>query len=338
MNKFYLLGALTAVAASITSCANQDVVNEGDARQTNAISFGTSLAKNTNGSRALNSLSDLNKFFVYAAKDSTSIIFEHQEVNKTTDWSYTASTKPKWEPGSSYVFYGYSADNGELKGTAKYSITKGLTFESVYVGTPGANYDLVYAGPITQVGKMTGNSRVSMRFRHILSQIKLSFKNATANATNVPYNVYVNWAMVDGHELTGDFNGEEWTFKNYSDTIPGAGYTYLDFTKDVKTSGAIALDSISTTLPLHVIPQTDYNGSMVSIRFNVTITNANDSTDTVTKTLQANFLPDWKLGYRYNYIIPISLYTIEDIEFTAESLNDWVDGANGNLEVFEVTE
>ena len=322
-NRFTLTAAALASLMWLASCTHE--VDEASDYQTNAIGFNSTIFKQ---SRALNSFEDLNKFFVYGTKDGSDHLFLGQPVSKSgDDWTYTytgGKSKPKWEAGSRYIFFAYSSENSTLAGSVSYDATNGLTFSGVTSGSEDNNADLVYASRIEQVGLQTGNSRVPFSFKHILSQINVVFTNSTTNSENVPYNVTVNSVSLNNHELVGDFNGSAWSIANTS--IAG---DHVPFTFGTSTgSSAIALSQTATTSPLFVIPQTTGD---VTILYNVTITNANNSADTTTKTWKATFDASWLMGYRYNYNIPVALTSDEYIEFTVSSLNGWEDGTTGQI-------
>jgi hypothetical protein len=323
-NRFTFIAFSSALLWAV-SCSSHEF-SEANDLQSNVIGFNSTI--NKTHARALNSVSDLNKFFVYGTKDAQTNIFTNQEVSLSGDewaYTYTGSSKPKWVPGSSYAFYAYSNDNGAVNGTVNYSIEDGLTFSGVTTGSADSNGDLVYAPRVTQVGLQTGNSRVPFNFKHILSQINVVFSNATTNAENIPYNVTINSVSINGHQLTGDFDGSAWSISspNLASSV----------SLSLGTTGALALNASSTTAPLFVIPQ---ETSDVVLTYNVTVTNANNSQDTTTKTWKATFDANWLLGYRYNYNIPVSLTNDEYIEFTANSLNSWETGTTGQIKIEEV--
>jgi hypothetical protein len=313
---------------------NDDVVVEGDDLQTHAIGFNSSVAKNPMTTRTLSSVDDLTKFFVYGTQDGTTDLFLAQEVVKANgDWTYTynqGSSKPKWTPGSRYVFYAYSSDNAALNGTAVYNVTDGLTFEGVTSGTATTNADLVYASKVEQVGLQSGNNRVAFNFKHILSQINVVFKNATSNAENIAYTAVVDSISLSGYSLTGDFDGSAWTIASSSSAADNVA---LGFSGNAATTGSLALAATEQTLPLYVLPQ---QTSDIELVFRATITNANNASDKVVKTWKATFDAAWELGYRYVYNIPLSLVADEYIEFTANSLNGWSEGTTGTIKLVEV--
>ena len=338
MKKSILFAALAASLMTVTSCTS---TNNEELSATGAISFSPTLNK----SRALTSVDDLTKFYVYGSVDGKSI-FSDQLVsrpNTAADWTYTynGGEAPKWVVGSTHYFYAYSADNGKLEGkmgSASYTPSGKLVFTNVYAGAPDSNFDLVYASA-EQVGKMTDNAKVAFRFKHILSQINVIFKNVTTNNNNVAYNVKVNSINFANCEVMGNFDGEKWTEPSNS-TIPGLGLngTPLYFADNNLTStDYFGINETKQTVSMYEIPY-DYSYEPIVLRFSVTITNANDPADTKTKTLQATFNPNWQMGYRYNYTIPVSLFESDEyIQFTAESLDDWSEGAtSGTLKIEEV--
>ena len=342
MNKSILNSALAATLLIASSCTS--TVDEGIAN-TNAISFGTVLTN----SRALDGIGDLNKFYVYGSVNGKTI-FNDQVVTRSDDatnlWTYTYNAgdeAPKWVAGATHHFYAYSADNGEIhgiEGKAVYTPGGKLTFQNVYAGAPDSNFDLIYA-EAEQVGLMSGNSKVALRFKHIFSQINVIFQNATQNDAGTVYNVKINSTNFANCEVMGNFDGEKWTEPDDS-TIPGNGLngTPLYFLDTNATStGFFGLGESVQTVAMYEIPY-DYTYEPIVLRFSITLTNANNPADTKTKIFQANFNPKWEMGYRYNYTVPVSLALFESdeyIHFTVTDIDNWNDGVTeGTLDIEEV--
>ena len=331
MKKIAILPA-AAILLAATSCVEDAVVTEASDMQTHAIGFNSTVARNPS-SRTIASIDDLTRFYAYGTQDGTTDLFLAQEVNLSGgDWSYTynqGSSKPKWTPGSSYVFYAYSSDNAAVGGTANYSFAKGLTFAGVTTGSATANADLIYADRVEQIGLQSGNNRVAFNFRHILSQINVVFTNSTSNAEGIAYSARINSVSLGGYDLTGDFDGSAWSIASGSKQAEAVALTF----GGKAASDTLALSEKAQTLPMYLVPQQTEG---IVLQFSVTIVNDANASDVTTKTWQATFDADWELGYRYNYNIPLALTADEYIEFTASSLNGWSDGLSGQIQLVEV--
>lgn len=186
------LFTILAVAATLVSCAKEDVVREA-ARE--AIGFDNAFVENSTRSvndpsfDADNMFSDFAVFgFVEGATlfDGTRVAKEGDagitdctdQVN--TGWKYNGTVY--WIAGAKYNFNAVAPyTNG---GWTKTAATKDATTLSF---TNNGTTDLLYAYA-AQEGKVSGNTAVAFTFRHTLSKVKFSFENAY-NATNATIKV-----------------------------------------------------------------------------------------------------------------------------------------------------
>lgn len=181
------LFTILAVAATLVSCAKEDVVREA-ARE--AIGFDNAFVENSTRSvndpsfDADNMFSDFAVYgFVEGATlfDGTRVAKENLATDQTkTGWEYEGTVY--WIAGAKYNFNAVAPlTNG---GWTKTAATKDATTLSF---TNNGTTDLLYAYA-TAEGKVSGNLPVAFTFRHTLSKVKFSFENAY-NATNATIKV-----------------------------------------------------------------------------------------------------------------------------------------------------
>ena len=317
--KKLVLVASCVISLATVACSSDNVIDNGDSRQTNSIDFNSAI---TRGSRSLDATSDLTTMYVYGTQDNTSAIFDAQAVTKGTEnWEYTynkSGDKPKWTAGSLYKFYAYSYENGSTS-SAKYSAGGVLTFDGFTTKAGDGTGDLIYASSDQIIGLQTGNSRVAFTFKHILSQVSLVLLNNTLNAQEIPYNVTISNIKLSGYGTTATFDGTDWgtttnPANNVSVNNEGKAFPYEDH---------------ETASSLFVIPQKD---KTVTLTLTAEIKNANNANDVTKYTYSATFTPNWEQGKKYQCTIPVTLNTGEEsIEFTVTSLNGWSDTYGGYI-------
>ena len=179
------LFTILAVAATLVSCAKEDVVREA-ARE--AIGFDNAFVENSTRSVETPGYSTtkmFNDFAVYGFVEGASL-FNGVKVGKDVTnndlksvWKYEGTQY--WIAGANYDFYAVAPFNG---GWTKTAATKDATTLSF---TNNGTTDLLYAYA-AQEGKVSGNDAVAFTFRHTLSKVKFSFENAY-NATNATIKV-----------------------------------------------------------------------------------------------------------------------------------------------------
>ena len=181
------LFTILAVAATLVSCAKEDVVSQAAPE---AIGFDNAFVENSTRSvndpsfDADNMFSDFAVYgFVEGAVllDGVRVAQENLAEDQTkTGWEYAGTQY--WIAGAKYNFNAVAPlTNG---GWTKTAATKDATTLSF---TNNGTTDLLYAYA-AQEGKVSGNEAVAFTFRHTLSKVKLSFENAY-NATNATIKV-----------------------------------------------------------------------------------------------------------------------------------------------------
>lgn len=322
------LFTILAVAATLVSCAKEDVVRE---NMGEAIGFDNAFVENSTRSvndpsfDADNMFSDFAVFgFVEGA-----VLFDGTPVSKTIDnddlssaWKYEGTQY--WVAGALYNFNAVAplTDGGWTKTAA----TKDATTLSF---TNNGTTDLLYAYA-TAEGEAEGNDPVAFTFRHTLSKVKLSFENAynASNATIKVRDVKITDAYATGNVVLTDATA--WSAQD--------GKLELAFGNAV-ADGATSTDALAfaynTTLEsyneLFMIPgegpTLDGEKHTYTVTFYVDLIVGNTVVKTYNHTIKAEFAPE--AGKSYDLKATINAENIdpahaqEPIEFTVDTLPGW---------------
>lgn len=191
------LFTILAVAATLVSCAKEDVVREA-ARE--AIGFDNAFVENSTRSvkdPSFNAGNMFADFQVFGYVEGAPLFIDNNGINSgvrvakniatniegqvNTDWKYEGTQY--WIAGANYNFNAVApATSGNWTKVDTTDATQ-TTLSFTNNGTT----DLLYATATAQ-GKVSGNEAVAFTFRHTLSKVKLSFENAY-NATNATIKV-----------------------------------------------------------------------------------------------------------------------------------------------------
>ena len=192
MKKIFI--AIVALAAA-TACSNSEIVSV----NREAIAFDNAFVNNSTRSVIDPSFTNTNLFedfavYGFVTDENTAPIFDRTKVSGSAlngDWTYEGTQY--WITGAKYNFAAIAPfANGK---SSVFSVAADA--DNNYVGTttlPFTNVDgtndLLYAQNAQIVGASSGNnSTVEFNFRHILSKVKFSFKNAY-NASTATIKVY----------------------------------------------------------------------------------------------------------------------------------------------------
>ena len=332
MKKIFI--AIVALAAA-TACSNSEIVSV----NREAIGFDNAFVNNSVRSVVDPSLtaSTLNDFAVYGFVEGA-VLFDGVRVAKVgsdnaitnndlkkTDWKYEGTQY--WIAGAKYNFNAVApmTDGGWEKTAA----TKDATTLSF---TNNGTTDLLYA-LTTQEGKVSGNETVAFTFRHVLSKVKFSFKNAynATNATirvkdivitnphktaNVVLNANTAWS---GHATDANF------------TLAFGMATDAEAT-EAKENAAVAYAYDATyesQKELFLIPSEEYP---YNVTFTVELLVSNTVVATYTHTATATFAPQPGNAYDIKTVINATNidpnHAQEPIEFTVSTLPGWGDTTN----------
>ena len=342
------LFTILAVAATLVSCAKEDVVREA-ARE--AIGFDNAFVENS--TRSVNDPSltaaTLNDFAVYGFVEGATL-FDGVKVGKDVTnndlesvWKYEGTQY--WIAGAKYNFNAVAplTDGGWTKTEA----TKDATTLSF---TNNGTTDLLYAYA-AQEGKVSGNTAVAFTFRHTLSKVKFSFENAY-NATNATIRVK-NVKIVDAYKtgsvvLTG---ATAWSNQAKADGfVLDFGMATDDQTTDTKENVEVAFaygKTYESQNELFMIPgagttsftvkngETTTQKTGYTIKFDVELLVSGTVVMSYPHTIYTDFAP--VAGNSYDLKATINAENIdpnhaqEPIEFTVNTLPDW--GTTNNQDI-----
>ncbi|MBR4871194.1 MAG: fimbrillin family protein [Alistipes sp.] len=351
------LFTILAVAATLVSCAKEDVVREA-ARE--AIGFDNAFVENSTRSVNDPSFSSaeggkmFSDFAVYGfvegavLLDGVRVAKENLAEDQTkTGWEYEGTQY--WIAGANYNFNAVAPlTGGGWAKTAADATSTTLSF------TNNGTTDLLYAFATAQ-GKAEKNDPVAFTFRHTLSKVKLSFENAY-NATNATIRVkdvkivdayktgsvvltgataWSNQAKADGFVLDFGMATDDQATTNSNENVEVAfayGKTYESQNELFMIPGAGAT------------PFTVKNGETTTqktgytVTFTVELLVSNVVVATYPHTIYTDFAPG--AGNSYDLKATINAENIdpnhaqEPIEFTVTSIDGWDtdynDGADGD--------
>lgn len=239
-----------------------------------------------------------------------------QEVSKNgSEWN-TAETY-YWPKAGKLSFASYSPVSANL---ALGNTKENLLNKTGYVNN---GTDLLIAD--LAANKTQSNGKVSVLFRHALSQLMFNFKAKTLSANGLDFEVTVNSAKVSSVCNTADFNwnstNNETTWSNHSN----AQVINLSDNAAALTTEFTALGSNSIVLPQSL---TNNNGN-IELTVNFTIitkegeTELDSTTITETVSLSSENINAWASGHCYIYNITINPLSNDVITF-APSVVNWM--------------
>ena len=333
------LFTILAVAATLVSCAKEDVVREA-ARE--AIGFDNAFVENSTRSvetPGYSSTNLFNDFAVYGFVEGASL-FDGVRVAKgitngelKSDWKYAGTQY--WITGANYDFYAvapFFAENNYWTIATDATKTDAGT-KITFTNTDGTQ-DLLYSGIVAQQGKASGNAAVAFNFKHILSKVKFSFKNGynASAATICVRDIKITDAYATG-DATLATTAATWdNFGGDIDIAFGNATTVADYKTYVAptdgTTGNLAeFDyAYNTTVESYyerfVIPAS--KTWTISFVVDLLVSDKKIATYNHTATATIDFQP----GMSYDIVAEITASNIdpnhaqEPIEFTA-TMTDW---------------
>ena len=314
MKKLFI--AIVAIAAA-AACSNVETVSLNQ----EAIAFDNAFVNNStrivDPSLTTETLKT-NGFGVYGFVtngSATAPIFTDEHVtwnNTNTVWEHP--TVQYWIADATYNFAAIAPYGAYADVTAA---TTGLSLQFTNDGTT----DLIYAQSDAIVGQTTGNTAVAFDFKHVLSKVKFTFKNAY-QATNSHIAVK-NIVITDADEVatvalskTTDGVSAAWT--NANDKALTLAFGDAGVIEQTATNGAECANE------LFLIPSAErtYNVTYV-----VELYIDGTKIDTYTHTATVKFAP--AAGCCYNVAATITHKNLdpeqaqEAIEFTVTNIGGW---------------
>lgn len=351
------LFTILAVAATLVSCAKEDVVREA-ARE--AIGFDNAFVENSTRSVVDPSWSNakpFSNFAVYGTVEGAEL-FDKVEVSKNitndeqtkTSWDYEATQY--WIAGAKYNFAAIAPYSNGVENV--FTATKDT--DDKYVGkttfsftNSGVN-DLLYAQTPEIEGKASGNTAIEFTFRHILSKVKFSFENGynASNATIKVYDVKIENAYETATATLGE-TSTAWAKHDGTLALEFGNASDAEATTNEKESAEVAYAYGATYESLNerflipgIAPEVTYtvknaegNVSSVTanaykVTFKVDLLVSDKKIATYNHTAYAQFAPvagnsyDIKTVINANNIDPQNKQ--EPIEFTVTEIDDWTKG------------
>lgn len=327
---FYLLGM--AVAA-LSSCSQSDVVEMPDSA---AIKFNSFVNKNT---RSVTEVTTLSNFYVFGNYGATgSSTFDQTAFNNEP-----STATHYWVANQDYRFGAYAdgdatqipSTSEEGGATVSFMTSKGGAGTLMFNNYVPDGKDLVAAVATHSTdGTVTDETKVELNFKHLLSQVRFTFKTTDADA----YTLKISDLKIDKaiSKANGEFGGSTtWT------AVESNGLTYDDIA-DI----AVAPDYNGSSVEM-VIPQDKTND--LKVTFTATVSGAGLAEKSSTFEANLTYTPDaedpkgetnkWTPGFRYNYIATINASQIDPnlenqkIEFETK-IDPWEDADdtdNGEL-------
>ena len=318
-----ILFSVLAMAA-FAACSNEEQIA---APQGEAIAFGNAFVDNSVRAATATDPSytteSLNHFDVYGAVNGVNI-FDGDEVigsvGSGVAWAFTDTTTPTqyWIPGANYTFHAVVDANG---GVEVDNVGLPLYLKYTADGETDMLHDIV-----STTGKPdTNNGLVAFGFTHLLSKVKFTVENTTAEeATNYQYvisDIKITNAYASGNYavVTKTIDELNLTANTWFDLVGNGTHTIADLTV------ASAKTEVGAKEVL-LIP-----GASVGVSFTVDIKMNNGSEwvsipmDNPQKTIAG--VVTLEANKAYNFKVTLGLG--DPIQFTATALESW---ENGNTE------
>ena len=343
------LFTILAVAATLVSCAKEDVVSQAAPE---AIGFDNAFVDNATRSEVTPGYSTanlFNDFAVYGFVEGATL-FDGVRVAKEgisngeleSDWKYAGTQY--WITGANYDFYAvapfFAANNYWSIATDATKTDAGTTI--TFTNTDGTQ-DLLYAGIVARQGAARDNAAVAFTFKHILSKVKFSFKNGynASAATICVRDIKITNAYNTGNAIlaTDDVNtddvDETISWNNFGGNINiafGNATTVATYATDAPVEGSATNNLANYDYAYDTTVESYYERFVIpasrewNISFKVDLLVSGQLIATYDHTAKANV--DFQPGKSYDILAEITASNIdpnhaqEPIEFTA-TMTDW---------------
>lgn len=301
------LFTILAVAASLVSCAKEEVVRR-DLGE--VIQFGNAFVDNaTRATDPSYNATNLTSFTVYGAVENVNIypgtVVSKGNADYGEAWTIDPDApKQYWIAGANYIFDAV-VDATEVVTDSATGLPTTLKYSTV------GQKDMLH-NRVTTVGKPTDNDGlVAFTFTHLLSKVKFTVENTTAEAaTNYRYTV--TDIAITGANLTGDYAVPAGTWGN----LTTGNYSIADM-----TIASAATEECATEVLL--IPGTN----KVGMTFNVNVEMKKGDQWVTIETYPKSYAEVIALAANTAYNFSVSVGLDSDIQFTATEMPEW---SNGN--------
>lgn len=333
---------LGVAVAALSGCSQSEILEVAEGR---AIGFSSFVNNNTRAVTEVNK-DNLSQYYVFGNYGS----------DGASDWSGQAfnnelnTTLYYWQPGKIYRFGAYADGNGGKIASSAVNFDAAnskLTFTNY---TPDDTKDLVAAVTENQTANDHSNEKndpVQLNFKHLLSQVKLTF-TSTAAAT---YKLTISDVRIEDavSTCTGEYTTTGVTWNTDGSTTKN-GYVYDFF----GTEDRVISSGVSQYQSRLVIPQS--GTEQLYVYFTATIKGEKPSGSAdLTKKFKATLghtaadgdsdNNKWQPSYCYNYIANVEIKDIVDnpdnlveINFKVTGVEEWKPVEAGTVTKNEVNE
>ena len=345
------LFTILAVAATLVSCAKEDVVSQAAPE---AIGFDNAFVENSTRSEETPGYSNTESgiftdFAVFGFVEGATL-FDGVRVAKegisngelTSDWKYAGTQY--WITGANYDFYAvapfFAANNYWSIATDATKTDAGTTI--TFTNTDGTQ-DLLYSGIVARQGAARDNAAVAFTFKHILSKVKFSFKNGynASAATICVRDIKITNAYNTGNAILATDNvntddvDETISWNNFGGNINiafGNATTVATYATDAPVEGSATNNLANYDYAYDTTVESYYERFVIpasrewNISFKVDLLVSGQLIATYDHTAKANV--DFQPGKSYDILAEITASNIdpnhaqEPIEFTA-TMTDW---------------
>ena len=330
MKKQILMAA--AVALALGGCSKTETTGTA---QGGVIGFAGSGVNNiTKAEGKIITADEFNEFWVYGGYGDNAVFNGERVTKSSSNWTYTNTQY--WQVGT-WKFAGYAPQATGI--TPTWDNANGLKLE--VISDMGNQNDLVYAATTKDIvinddNVNTYDTKVSLTFNHLLSQIKFGFTkgNSVAGTTVELYNF----------KVSGIYSKGTWTAGVLDSPLDQTTAEYTDFGTVEDDAEEVTTEDGLSTQHYFVIPQ---SVGTFNISFQAVVTDANGTeirAGEVTATVPTTY-PIWNAKKAYLYKAEIEMENIKDdenpmpkpIEFTASASN-WETPTNEtNVELKDAT-
>ncbi len=303
MKKFFIAIAAIATAAA---CSQNETISLDNGE---AIAFGNAFVENSTRAAVDPSYNatNLTAFNVYGAVEGVNI-FAGATVTKGTAaygeaWAVSGATTQYWIAGANYIFDAVVDATEVVKDT-----NTGLPTTLKY--NTNTQKDMLHQR-VTTVGKPTeNNGLVAFTFTHLLSKVKLTVENTTAN-TATDYRYTISDISITNANLTGDY-----AVAGIWSNVTAGSYSIPNITVASNTTEECAAEVL-------LIPGTN----LVGINFKVNVEMKSGDTWKTITTTPKNYEGVIALTANTAYNFTISVGLDNTIQFTAKPVNSWTENA-----------
>ncbi len=325
-------------ASALTACTSSDVVEEGP--QSNAIRFENVINKNSRtevtGDLTMNALDHFQVFGYYTLNGTVMNVFNGVAVNRdladsNSAWDYTDTRY--WMPDASYFFYAYSCaglalSDTHVNGTPVFNyndIDSEEELQKTKRGLKLVNYrcnadhqhDLICAVNEGYVARISGNTAVTLTFKHALSKISAEFVNDLPKGYQMSVSdvEFSNFYSLGSYDLRlnewSSLGNDNLTDEKISVEVPQNNVA--NSTNDANSGTSVASSSA------FFIPA-KYTDKNLNIAFTLSLTQ--DGKKLLDRRLVGSWQPEWVPGYGYKYVIHITgdVLNLEAIAFEASQI------------------